>query len=131
MAADLDLKDRVLFTGHRQDVDKLLAAVDVFAYCALEKDICPLSLLEAMSAGLPVAAFDIDGVREAIRGDVNGLLAPAGNSQVLAESLLALIRNPALRRRLGASARNRVQSEFSVSRHVRGMEQVFEECASC
>jgi glycosyltransferase involved in cell wall biosynthesis len=127
MVAELGLEDRVIFTGHRQDVDKLLSAVDVFAYCALEKDICPLSLLEAMSAGLPIAAFDIDGVREAIREGIDGLLAPAGNPRALAETLLALVRNPALRRRLGESATNRSQSQFSVSRHVRGMEQVFEE----
>ncbi len=127
MVEDYRLGDRVIFAGHRQDVHKLLSAVDVFAYCALEKDICPLSLLEAMSAGLPIAAFGIEGVREAVRDQQEGLLTPAGNPKALSQALLTLIRNPALRSRLGQAARNRAHSDFSVSRHVSGMQQAFED----
>jgi glycosyltransferase involved in cell wall biosynthesis len=127
MAAEYKLEDRVIFAGHRQDVNRLLCAVDVFAYCALEKDICPLSLLEAMSAALPIAAFDIEGVREAIQDQREGLLAPVGNSKALAQVLIRLIRDPALRRGLGESARRRAHSAFSVARHVQGMEQAFAE----
>jgi glycosyltransferase involved in cell wall biosynthesis len=121
------LEDRVIFAGHRQDVNRLLSAVDIFAYCALEKDICPLSLLEAMSAGLPIAAFGIEGVREAIQDQREGLLAPAGNSTALAQALMTLVRDPALGRSLGEAARRRAHSDFSVARHVNGMQQAFEE----
>jgi glycosyltransferase involved in cell wall biosynthesis len=123
---ELGLEQRVIFAGHRQDINDVLAAIDVFAYCSTEKDICPLSLLEAMSAGLPIAAFEIEGVREAMDDDREGLLVPVANSDHLAKSLSKLMHSPDLCRRLGASARARVERQFSLETHVLEMEGVFE-----
>lgn len=125
--SDSGLQQRVILAGHRQDMHRVFAAMDVFAYCAVEKDICPLSLLEAMAAGLPIAAFDIEGVCEAMVSGREGLLVRTANSGELAQALLSLIENPPLRRRLGLAARERVERQFSLERHVEGMQQVFEE----
>jgi glycosyltransferase involved in cell wall biosynthesis len=122
-----DLKGRVVFAGHRQDMRAMFSIMDVFAYCSVEKDICPLSLLEAMSAGLPLAVFDIEGAREAIADQQEGLLVPTGDASALAAALLRLIESRELRQRLGASARDRVERQFSIGQHVVRMQEVFEE----
>ena len=124
---DLGLDGRVIFAGHRNDMADMFAAMDVFAYCAVEKDICPLSLLEAMSAALPIAAFDIPGVREAIVHRKEGVLVPIGDINALAAALLELSGNAELSRSLGESARQRVELQFCLDQHVVQMEYVFGE----
>ena len=126
-AEELGIAPRVIFAGHRPDMHNVLSAIDLFAYCATEKDICPLSLLEAMSAGLPIAAFDIEGVREALTDRRDGLLVPSGDAQALSRALLELMARPELRCKLGKSARERVERQFSIDRHVVSMQQTLEE----
>jgi glycosyltransferase involved in cell wall biosynthesis len=124
-AAALGLGERVVFAGHRRDVSRVLAAMDVLAYPSVEKDNCPLSLLEAMATGLPVVAFDIPGVRLVLDGPDAGLLVPVEDDVALAEALCRLLTDEGLRGRLGAGARRRVEQAFSLDAHVRRFEQAF------
>lgn len=125
-ASDLGLSHAVVFTGHRSDVPRMLAAMDLFAYCAVEKDICPLSLLSAMAVGLPIVAFDIEGVREAMVADEHGLLVPVAQAQPLARALGRLASDDGLRCRLGRNARARVQERFTLAQHVRHMDEILQ-----
>jgi glycosyltransferase involved in cell wall biosynthesis len=122
-AASLGLVDRVIFTGYRRDVAKVLAAIDVLVYPSLEKDNCPLALLEAMAAGLPVIAFDIEGVRLVLDRPEYGLLVPVGQIEPLARALGKLLRDEELRQRLGRGARRRVEEAFSLDLHVQRFEE--------
>jgi glycosyltransferase involved in cell wall biosynthesis len=125
LTAKLGLGERVRFAGYRHDMPEVLAAMDVFAFTSVEKDTSPLTLLSAMSAGLPIVAFDIEGVRELIDEGEQLLLAPAREANALAESLLRLISGPELRRRLSVSARRQAESKFTLERHVTRIEEVF------
>jgi glycosyltransferase involved in cell wall biosynthesis len=122
---ELGLSDRVIFAGHRNDIPRVLAAIDVFAYTAVEKDVWPLSLLQAMAAGLPVAAFDIEGVREPIGSDENALLVPVACVEQFVRALSELAANENLRHRLSRAARRRAEEAFSVERYAAQMEAVF------
>jgi glycosyltransferase involved in cell wall biosynthesis len=122
--SQLGLDNRVTFAGHRRDVVDVLGALDLFAYCAVEKDICNLSLLEAMASRLPVVAFDIPGVRDAIVSGEEGVLVPAAEAEPLANEVVCLHDSPELRARLGRAARERVQRQFSLDRHVDVMEEI-------
>jgi glycosyltransferase involved in cell wall biosynthesis len=126
LTARLGLNERVKFAGYRHDMPAVLASMDLFAFTSVEKDTSPLTLLSAMSSGLPIVAFDIEGVRELIDGEEQLLLAPAKNVDALADSLLRLLSDAELRRRLGASARQLAEKEFSLERHVARMEEVFQ-----
>jgi glycosyltransferase involved in cell wall biosynthesis len=117
-AKELGLADHVLFAGHRQDVSRVLAAIDVLAYTAVEKDNCPLSLLEAMAAGVPVVAFDIEGIRLVLPNPEDGLLVPVGDVDALADSIQQILADPKLRQNLSHGARRRVVEAFSLNRHV-------------
>jgi len=124
MVGRLGLKERVRFAGYRHDIPRVLAAMDVFAFTSIEKDTSPLALLSAMSCGVPIAAFDIDGVKELMTGD-QCLMVPAGNVQRLADSLKLLIADESLRRRLAINAREVVTTRLSLDRFACRIEQVF------
>jgi glycosyltransferase involved in cell wall biosynthesis len=125
LTAKLGLTERVTFAGYRHDMPEVLAAMDVFAFTSVEKDTSPLTLLSAMASGLPIVAFDIEGVRELIDEGEQLLLTPQKDADALAQSLLRLLSDPELRRRLAVSARRQAEDKFSLERHVTSIEEVF------
>lgn len=95
----------VTFTGDAQDVPGLLAAHSVFVLMSDHEGL-PISVIEAMRAGLAIVASDLAGVRELLDPGQQGLLV-ANEPQALAAALGTLARTPALRQRLGAAVRQR------------------------
>jgi glycosyltransferase involved in cell wall biosynthesis len=121
---EMGLEGRVTFAGFRRDLGHVLAAMDLFAYPALEKDTSPLSLLSAMACGLPVVAFDIPGVHEVVAE--TGILTQPGNPQRLAQAIGDLLASPTKRLELGLASRRRAESVFSLEAHAGAMQQAFE-----
>jgi glycosyltransferase involved in cell wall biosynthesis len=121
LTAKLGLNDRVKFAGYRHDMPFVLAAMDVFVFTSVEKDTSPLTLLSAMSSGLPIVAFDIEGVQEVLPAGEQ-FLVPVGQVDELAASIVKLLSNPELRSQLAASARRRAEAEFGVERYVSRMQ---------
>ena len=111
LAADRGLNGRVDFLGARDDVDSILARSHIFVLPSNWEGF-PLTILEAMRAGLPVIASDVGGVREAVVDGVTGYLIPRDDVQTLAERLRRLIRDNGLRTTLGQRAREMFLSEF-------------------
>lgn len=101
--------------GHQEDTDALLAQADIFCLPSYREGLS-VACLEAMAAGLPVVTTDAPGCRESVEPGVSGLLAPVGDAAGLAAALERLIRDPALRHRLGFAARLRCEREFSTAR---------------
>jgi glycosyltransferase involved in cell wall biosynthesis len=124
LTSELGLSDRVRFAGYRHDMPMVLASMDVFAFTSVEKDTSPLTLLSAMSAGLPIVAFDIEGVRELLRSN-DQILVPVGQVNALAWSITKLLSNAGLRRRLAVSARQQAETEFGVDKYVSGVQRAF------
>ena len=122
LVKDLGLEKKVIFTGFRSDLPQVLAAMDIFAYTSVEKDTSPLSLISAMSCGLPIVSFDIQGVREVI-GE-NGLIVPVEDVEKLAIELGRLVDNQALRRHFSELARESAVGNFGLQRYVENIEEV-------
>ena len=129
VARELGVADHVVWTGMRDDVEELLAAVDLLAHAALEE---PLSrvLLEAMTAGLPIVATDVTGTRECITPGETGVLVPPEDPDALAEAIVALLGDPARRHRLGRAAQRQVARDFSPQTTASRTEAVFERVVS-
>lgn len=100
--------------GFVEDVASYLAAFDVFAFPSRHEALGS-TLLDAMAAGLPVVASDVDGIPELVRHEREGILVPAGDEAALAGAILELYRDPARRRRYGEAAKRRAAA-FSAPR---------------
>lgn len=106
------LGERVRLAGFREDIERLMAASEIFLHTALD-DPHPRAVLEAMASGLPVVAFGVDGVAETVLDGTTGRLVPAGDDEALASALTGLLDTPGERERMGAAGRRRVEERFS------------------
>jgi sugar transferase (PEP-CTERM/EpsH1 system associated) len=117
--------DRISLVGQRRDVPRLLAAADVFLLTSLSEGI-PVTVIEAMIAGLPIIATQVGGVPEVVDGAV-GMLAPAGDAERIAAAIVKLSDDGNLRQNLGESGRRRVAERFSEDEMVRRYDRVYAE----
>jgi glycosyltransferase involved in cell wall biosynthesis len=110
--------------GFRDDVRPLVADFDVAVVPSVYADPLPRSVIESMSLGKPVIAFDVGGVVEMIDDGVTGALVafapdgPAEGIERLAGAILRYARDPVLRARQGRAARERVEREFDARAHA-------------
>jgi len=111
-AAGLGARLRLL--GYREDVAVLLAAADIFTLPSHFEGL-PMSVIEAMLAGLPVVATDIRGPREQVADGETGLIVPPRAVAPLAAALARLAGDAALRARMGAAGRARACARYSES----------------
>ena len=113
LARRLGLGARVVFTGLRHDVPRLLAAADVLALTSLYEGF-PNVVLEAMATGAVAVATEVGGCRELVTSGETGLLVPTRAPAAVAAAMGRVLRDPALARRLATAARQRVEGAFSV-----------------
>jgi glycosyltransferase involved in cell wall biosynthesis len=111
------LEGTVWLAGDRTDIPALLASMDVFLLPSLGEGISN-TILEAMASGLPVIASDVGGNPELVTEGETGMLVPAGDVPALAEAMLRLCDELALRRRMGVAAQLEAQRRFAWDRAV-------------
>ena len=121
-----DGHSRVTMLGMRNDVPRLLAAADAFLLTSLSEGI-PVTVLEAMAAGVPVVSTNVGGVPEIVQDGITGLLAPSRDAARLADALVRLAENPTLRAELARSARNRVERQFSEQVMIASYDRIYRE----
>ena len=122
---ELGLQERVRFLGVRADVADILRASDVFVLSSRWEGN-PMSVMEAMAAGLPVVSTAVGGVPELVQEGATGLLVPSEDTGALACALQALVDDPARRQAMGAAARQHAVAHFDIRHTVRGYEQLYE-----
>jgi glycosyltransferase involved in cell wall biosynthesis len=110
--AGLDGRERLLGTRAPEQMPAEFAAADVFCLPSWWEAM-PLSVLEAMAAGLPVVATDVGDVSRAVADGVTGHVVPVRDPEKLADALEPLLTDPKLRRRMGEAGRARVAELFS------------------
>ncbi|MFC2017472.1 glycosyltransferase family 4 protein [Chloroflexota bacterium] len=110
---ELNLADKVLFTGRVNNINQYLQASDVFTFPSRREGM-PNAVLEAMGCGLPCVAMETSCVSDIITDGVNGLVFESENSHQLAQYISHLIREPAFRHQLGNEARKTITSKFSL-----------------
>lgn len=101
------------FVESERDVANLLASLDIFLFPSLAEN-CPLVVLEAMSAGVPVLAFATGGVPELVRDGVNGYVVEYRNMLQFNQALLQLCAHDELRQQMGRNARSCILERFSI-----------------
>jgi glycosyltransferase involved in cell wall biosynthesis len=91
-----------------------------------ETESAPLTLLEGMSCGLPVVATEVGGIPEIVEDGVNGFLVQPKHPEAIAERILELNEDGALRRKLGEAARRTVLERYTADRVLGQYEEIYE-----
>src|SRR5262249_28468615 len=110
----------------RRDVGRLLCAADVFLLTSVSEGI-PLTLIEAMAAGLPVVSTDVGGTAEVVADGQTGYLVPAKDDAALAGAVVRLAGDGRLRQRLGAAGQARARAVFDEARMVARYAELYQE----
>jgi N-acetyl-alpha-D-glucosaminyl L-malate synthase BshA len=108
----LGLEQRVIIREKVNDVEDYLQAADIGLFTSETESFC-LGLLEGMCFGCPGVATRVGGIPEVIEDNASGKLASAGDAEALAAATEELIRDRALRERMGKAARERARGKFS------------------
>jgi len=118
------LAARVSFLGYRTDIPELLKVMDVYCLTSLREGL-PIGLIEAMAAGLPVVGTKVEGIRDVITPNVDGILVELGEVTALKDALVRLIKDPQLRQRLGKAGADKAVQRYSLQRCICEYQQLF------
>lgn len=129
LAAELGLGERARFLGERADVPEILAAVDVLLAPSWEEPF-GRSIVEAMAAGVPVAATDVGGPVEIVADGATGLLLAPCRPQEWAAAIEPLLAEPARAAAMGARGRELARERFAIERHAAAVGAAYEAVAS-
>lgn len=123
-AQDLRLRN-VTFLGERKDIAELLSQSDIFVL-PTTSDTLPISIIEAMFANQAILTTNIGGIPEIIQDHYSGLVAEPGNSKQLAEMLLLLLRDSALRNTLAQNAKTFAEENLQSTCMVKRIEEIYQ-----
>lgn len=123
---ELGVRERCLFLGNRDDVQRLYPACDLTVLPSLYEGT-PNVALESMASGTPVIATDVSDNAYVIPDGRAGFVVPLGDERALADRILALLEDAELRGRLGRQAREWVEQEFTTARLAQKTVEIYEQ----
>jgi len=122
----LRIEDKIIFTGFKSDIKEILSSIDILVMPSLREGF-PMVTLEAMAMAKPIVATDIDGIREQIDHDENGLLIPPEDPEAIADAIIFLFNNKEKSEQLGFAAKKKAEEKFSVEEMIKKTKGVYEE----
>ncbi len=125
IASDLGVADRIIFTGFRNDVPRLLAASDIYAMPTFEEPFA-LVFLEAMAMGKPIVAIESGGVPELVEHGKSGLLSAPDDIDNFAANVAFLLGDAGRRTEMGRNARRRIEEHFTARHMAKEVERLYQ-----
>jgi glycosyltransferase involved in cell wall biosynthesis len=125
-AAETGLGGHVRFAGERSDMPEVYASLDVFVQPSFSEGM-PMTVLEAMAAGLPIVATSVGAIPSLLQPAECGLLCRPNDADELADALLRVLRDGALARRLGNAAQQHLRERYSAEAMARQYLALYEE----
>jgi glycosyltransferase involved in cell wall biosynthesis len=120
---ELQLGDRFLLLGHREDAVRVMSACDVFVLASVVEGL-PVAVMEAMALGLPIVATEVGGLPEMVTAGVEGLLVPPRDSGALAAAIACVLEDDNLRSRMAEAASTRA-NDYDITNAVRRIEAIY------
>lgn len=124
MAAELGVRERVTFFGQQMATARFFRSADAFVMSSRSEGL-PMSLLQAMSAGLPAVTTDVGGMGEVLRLSGSGLLVPVGDAAAMADALVRLSQDKALAEQFRKRALAAYEREFTLEAMAKAYERLY------
>ncbi|MFC1678607.1 glycosyltransferase [Elusimicrobiota bacterium] len=124
LSSELKMDKHIVFMGLRNDVPRLMKAMDVFVQPALDEPF-GITIVEAMFSGLPVIATNVGGIPEIVENGETGILVPPADSVGLADAVIALIADPGLAERFAERGREVAAARFTGRTFSREIEKLY------
>ena len=124
-AKELNLGDKVIFTGYRDDVEELMALMDIFVLTSLREGL-PRVLVQAAAVGMPSVAFNVDGVSEIIKDNYNGFLVKAKDLEQLENRIMKYMNNKELVLLHGRNGREFIENKWSIKGMVDRIDKIYQ-----
>jgi glycosyltransferase involved in cell wall biosynthesis len=126
----LKLTDRVIFTGHRDDIPDIMRMSDIIVHSASKPEPFGRVIAEGMAAGRPVIATAAGGVFEIIEDKVTGFLVPPKEPVAMANAISYFFQHPIEAQQMAERAQKYVQSAFPVEHHIKQVQEVYTQLLS-
>jgi sugar transferase (PEP-CTERM/EpsH1 system associated) len=123
--ASANIANVVWLPGARTDIAEIMQTFSVFALSSIAEGT-PVTILEAMSAGLPVVATHVGGIPALVVDHVTGTLVPPNDADAMALALALYINQPALAAQHGAAGRERIERQYSVAAMLAGYTALYD-----
>jgi glycosyltransferase involved in cell wall biosynthesis len=120
----LGIKDRVIFTGFREDIPKILSILDLFVLPSHLEGLCT-SLMDALYMQVPIVATTAGGIPEVIDNGRTGLLVPPKDPNALTEAVVKLMKDEDKKTVFAKRGKKKVSEKFTASKMVEGVEKVY------
>ena len=120
-----NLEEKVIFTGYREDVEELMAIMDLFVLTSLREGL-PRVLVQAAAVGMPSIAFNVDGVPEIIEDNHNGFLVKTGDVKQLTKRIIRYIDHIELLVLHGKNGRELIKDKWSIEDMVDKIDKIYQ-----
>lgn len=124
LSVHMGLDQNVIFLGYRNDIPEFMTDLDLLVMPSLTEGF-PLSLLEGMAAGLPIVATRIGGVPEIITDGREGVLVSPSDPLALSRSIIHILEDEPLRKKMVKKAREKVSIQFSLEKMITEMSKIY------
>jgi glycosyltransferase involved in cell wall biosynthesis len=121
---DLELTEKVKLLSWRRDTAELLAISDIFVMTSLWEGL-PRAILEAMCAGIPVVANNVDGVNEVVQNGITGYLTTPNQPQQTALKVIELLANPDITKSMGLAGKTAITEDFDINQMIIQQESLY------
>lgn len=126
LTKSLELGDKIVFTGFRSDVRRLISALDVVVLSSATPEPFGLVVIEAMALGKPVVATAAGGPLDIIEDGVNGILVPCQDATAMAQAILELLSNQTKTEQISRAGRQRIIEKFTITDQVAAVQSIYD-----
>ena len=126
LAASRGIENRVIFTGFRMDVPRLLKAMNAVVHSATRPEPFGIVVIESMASGLPIIATRAGGPLDSIEDGIDGLLVPLNDAPAMAKAIWVLYNDRQKALNIGSRAKSKTMKMFSVERFASEMATIFD-----
>ena len=126
-AEEYGLKDKIIFTGERNDISDVLSAFDIFSQFSIDAggETFPVAIIEALASGLPVIGSNVGDIEHLIDNSKNGYLVEPENLVQFTQAITNLIEDKSLRNEMGKESHIKFIKEFTLNTMIENMELVY------